>query len=62
MKYFYDDSERSTFLQNQVRWADGILADENVIYPSGKWSHECALEVRDSALDELLNHVCTQLA
>jgi hypothetical protein len=58
-KLVYDNkNERSVFLQGQVKWADGILANENVLYPSGKWSHDCAYDVKNDALDELIDHIC----
>lgn len=50
----YEDNEESKFLQGQVKWAQDKLAEENILYPSGKWSHECAFEVLNDAEDRLL--------
>lgn len=53
----YADTEESRFLQGQKKWAASQLDKENVLFPSGKWSHDCAYEVLDEVEDKLIDHM-----
>ncbi len=56
-KAVYADNSESRYLLNCIEWAEKALAQEPIIYPNGKDSHEVANATIDECEDKLLDHL-----
>lgn len=62
LKLVYVDNDHSREWLMQKAWAEGILAKPNVLFPSGRYSHDCARDVLDEALLELVEDLAIQVS
>ena len=61
IKLVYVDNEHSRQWLQQKAWAEDVLSKPDVVYPSGKHSHECAHDVYDEAMLELVEDLAIQV-
>lgn len=61
-KLVYVDNEHSQHWLMQKAWAEDILSKPDVTFPNGRSSHECAHDVYDEAMLELIDDLAVQVS